>query len=527
MTFHTHSQPATQGTDKASGPTPAVLRSVGDIRAYFANSERNYYFISACNFNMIGMHEWVRGWHNINMLNCFDGEHPAITAIEDDHSRVFRGMEDVNHYLVDQAAVQALVGARAAIRDIRLRRTRPQSAVRDQALFLFFDQSLEDKCHALGLEVALPPQALVREVDSKIVTTRIGDEAGVPSVPNVLTPLRSWAHLQQIARDAGLGTRWVVQSAFGDSGKTTYFIDSEDDYQRIAQAIESQEMVKVMRRVRCVGAAIEACATRWGTFVGPLLTEMIGQESLTPYPGGWCGNENYAAAFTHDQRQQGQQKARAMGDALYQRGYRGTFELDFLFDLDTGDIYLGELNARVTGVTALTNTSEFSQQNIPLFLFHLLEFDGAVDLDMDVDAFNAHVLAHGSTGVSSQLILKHTEASLQMIEQAPASGVYRLGANGELELCKHSWDRRAALGANEAFVLRIQSPGDYAYQGGDLAIAFLNRTVREPDGALSARGRRWTQALQASFVRRALTPEEVESIALAHNPANVKSSGDS
>jgi hypothetical protein len=496
-------------------PKTIFLRTITDIRDYFAKLERDYYFISASNFNMLGMHEWVRGWHNINLLDCFDGTHPNATVVKDDHSRVFTGIEDVNHYLMAQTAVQECIETRSR-----------ESKNKGQVLFLFFDEELERMCESLGLEVAMPKNSLVREVDSKIVTTEIGDSAGVHSVPNVLEHVGSYAELQRLALKADLGDRWVVQCAYGDSGKTTFFIASEEDYMAAAAQIESQDKVKVMRWVRCVGTAIEACATRWGTVVGPLLTELIGQDSLTPYAGGWCGNENYTEAFSPALRAQVQEKTRAFGDALYRRGYRGTFELDYLIDLDTQEVYLGELNSRITGVTALTNTSDFSTRHIPLFLFHLLEFDTNVNLQLDLDAFNKDVLEKGALGVSSQMILKHTDEMLKVITSAPASGVYVLQEDGSLTLKKASVNRREALGVNEAFVLRIQEADEYAYQGGDMGILFLNSLIRDARGQLNANGSKWVQALQNLFALRNLSQEERAAIELAHNPANVKSGRD-
>ena len=38
-------------------------------------------------------------------------------------------------------------------------------------------------------------------------------------------------------------------------------------------------------------AAIEGVITRHGTLVGPLMTELTGYPELTPYGGGWCGND--------------------------------------------------------------------------------------------------------------------------------------------------------------------------------------------------------------------------------------------
>ena len=491
--------------------TTRTLHSLQDIRQYFASRDRAVYFVSPSNFNMMDMHRWVRGWKNINLIDCFDGQHPDVLLVPDDHSRVFSSTEDINHYLMQSPLTRELI------------QSRTPKAVRDQALFLFFDTTLEHICaNDLKLELALPPQSLVREVDSKIVTTDIGNQAGVRSVPNVLACVSSYADLQRLAHDADLGERWVVQTAYGDSGKTTFFIANEADYAAVADQIESESQVKVMRWVRCTGTAIEACATRWGTFVGPLLTELIGAKELTPYAGGWCGNELYKDAFTDALRAQVLEKTQAMGDALYQRGYRGYFELDFLIDQDSGQVYLGELNSRISGVTAITNMSVFSQTHLPLFLFHLLEYDGHVNLTLRANAFNQSVLKNGAQGVSSQLILKATDERLKIITKAPVSGVYRMSA-GAFVLEKPSTNRLEALATGQVYVLRIMKEDDYAYQGGDLAIVFLNVVVRTTDGQLNETGREWIAALKNSFSYRDLNQEERSAVALAQQSVNVKS----
>lgn len=491
-----------------------TLNSLADIKRYFAENELPYYFISASNFNMMGMHDWVREWININLLDCFDGRHPQVLMVENDYSQVFENIEDINIYLLKSARLQKLL-------------PETQDKGNGRALFLFFDEQIEALCQSLNLEIILPKNSLVREIDSKIVTTEIGNQAGVHSVPNVLTHISSYTALQRVARENGLGERWVVQTAYGDSGKTTFFISSEADYQAVAARIESEDRVKVMRRVNCTGTAIEACATRWGTFVGPLLTELIGIEVLTPYPGGWCGNELYDAAFSADIRHQVQRKTQAMGDALYQRGYRGYFELDYLIDVDSREVYLGELNARITGISAMTNMSDFGAENIPLFLFHLLEFDPEIDLKLDVDEFNQAMLTQGATGTAAQVIVKYTDEPLKIITQAPVSGVYTLDSDGLLTLKQPGYKRRDALAENESYLLRIMAAGEYAYKGGDLAILFLNRVIRQPDGQLNTEGEQWVSALQRGFQFRNLNQEERSLVELAHNPANVKSGRDS
>ena len=118
----------------------------------------------------------------------------------------------------------------------------------------------------------------------------ISNRAGVASVPNVLGKVDGYATLRKLA--APLGEQLVVQTAFGDSGHTTFFITSEDDYRKHAAEIEREPEVKIMKRIRCRGYAMEACVTRHGTLVGPLMTELVGFKELTPYRGGWSGNHS-------------------------------------------------------------------------------------------------------------------------------------------------------------------------------------------------------------------------------------------
>lgn len=484
-----------------------ILNSIDDIKRYFAANEVPYYFISPTNFNLMGMHEWVQGWLNINLLDCFDGHHPQVMIVEDDHSRVFENIEEINAYLLNSDEVHDLLA---------------QQPGRGRAVFLFFDEQVEAICKTLPLDIILPKFSLVHEIDSKIVTTEIGNQAGVSSVPNVLTKVCSYADLQQIACKAGLGERWVVQSSHGDSGKTTYFITSEADYQAVAAKIEAEEMVKVMRWIRCTGTAIEACATRWGTVVGPLLTELIGVESLTAYAGGWCGNELYEEAFSRELRRQVQQKTQAIGDVLYQRGYRGYFEVDYLIDLDTHELYLGELNARITGISAMTNMSDFSVEHIPLFLFHLLEYEPEVELTLDINTFNQAVLAEGAAGTASQVILNYTETGMKILTEAPVSGVYRLDADGCFTLKQAGYNRCDALAENEAYLLQIMPEGNYVYKGADLSIMFMNCRIRDSKGKLNEDGERWVQALKSQYRYRDLDQEEQAVADDAQHPADAK-----
>ena len=379
-------------------------------------------------------------------------------------------------------------------------------------LFLFFDEKTEEICKRLRLRICFPSARLRKRLDNKLMTTRIANEAGVRSVPNALGRVTSYDRLRSMARRHRLGERLVVQTAFGDSGHTTFFIDSERDYKKHAAEIEAEKEVKVMKRVRCRGSALEACVTRHGTLVGPLMTELVGFKELTPYKGGWCGNEVVPDAFSQRVRDFAGRSAFKIGEALRARRYRGYFELDFLTDLDTGEVYLGEMNPRVTGASSMTNLAAFAHSDAPLFLFHLLEYAG-VPYDLDVKELNERWSHPHNIDTWSQLVIKQTSGEVQPIKTAPRSGVWELDPDpaGGIRFVRDQIHRRTVHGETRAFFLRIANAGDWFYEGADLGILVSRGRFMTDKFRLSGRAKQWIEGIRSQYgVGRATAAERAK-----------------
>ena len=198
------------------------LNGISDIRRFFYRNQTPTYFISATNFNLLGMDEWVRNFKYINYIDCFDKHHPNVITLPEKTDRVFNSIEEINNYLLEHKEIVDYINERGP---------------GGRAVFLFFDERTEELCKELGLELCFPPASLREQVDNKISATRIGDEAGVKSVPNVLGKVESYEGMLKLAEAAGIGTDLVIQTAFGDSGHTTFFIASEEDYKKYAEEI--------------------------------------------------------------------------------------------------------------------------------------------------------------------------------------------------------------------------------------------------------------------------------------------------
>ncbi|WP_200859373.1 hypothetical protein [Paeniglutamicibacter gangotriensis] len=113
-------------------------------------------------------------------------------------------------------------------------------------------------------------------------------------MPNVLTRGSDWSTLRREPDAARLGDELVVQTPYGDSGKSTFFINNESDWDTHSADIIGQD-IKVMRRINNLPVAVEAVLTRSGTVVGPFLTELAGHQDLTPCSSSWRSSSSWTS----------------------------------------------------------------------------------------------------------------------------------------------------------------------------------------------------------------------------------------
>ncbi len=451
----------------AGGRPQRALRGIAEIRHFFRTNTTPVYFVGATPFNLLGLDRWVRNFDYVTYYDAWDGQHPRVFTPKDKPYIEFESGEAINNYLLTHPEVREYMSRGVA------------DGVRPKIALVFFDEETGRICTDLGYDLILPSAALREHLDSKIVTTRLGDEAGAPSVPNILTSVNSWAELVQQTTAAGLGTDVVLQTPYGDSGKTTFFLTGEADWDRSKDDIVGQQQ-KIMKRINNRGIAVEAVLTRHGTVVGPFMTELIGHPELTPYKGGWCGNEMYPDALSGEARVKANQLVRRLGDRLSGEGYRGFFEVDVLIDTDAGDVYLGELNPRISGASAITNVTAGAYSDIPLFLFLLLDFMD-VDYELDVDEINRRWEDLASVDLWSQMIIKEVGSTVEQITEAAKTGQSYFDDVGELTFRRAALDWHQLQNENECFFLRIYGPGDYRWKGADLGVLVTKGRLQTED----------------------------------------------
>ncbi|MBO9704600.1 MAG: biotin carboxylase, partial [Arthrobacter sp.] len=277
------------------------LNNMSEIRHFFRTDESPIFFVGASAFNLLGLDRWVRGFSYITYYDSWEGTHPRVFTPADKPYIEFQSGEEINNWLLTNHEVRAHIEHRTP------------AGVHPKIVMVFFNEETEHICQELGYELILPPAALRERLDSKMETTRIATSAGVDSVPNVMTTVENWADVVKATKAAKLGTDLVIQTAYGDSGKTTYFVTSEEEFDAVAEHLRGEE-VKIMKRINNRPIAVEAVITHHGTIVGPCMTEITGHKALTPYRGGWAGNEMYPDVLAEKARHATTELVRKLGD---------------------------------------------------------------------------------------------------------------------------------------------------------------------------------------------------------------------
>jgi biotin carboxylase len=477
----------------AGRPEPGPRRSlngISDIRGFFHTNTVPLYFISPTPFNLLGISRWVRNFFYLNYFDSFEGTHSRVFVPRMRDRIDFDSMGDVcNHLLGDPETLEFIA------------RRGPGG----KACFVMLDEETQALACQAGLNVMHPPAELRHRLGSKVVMTRLADEAGVPSVPHAIGRVGSYDDLAALAHSAGLGDDLVVEAAYGNAGSGTFFVRGRKDWDLCGAQLVNAE-VKAMKRIRNVELCLEGTVTRHGTVIGPAMTSLVGYPELTPNKGAWCGNDVWPTVLPPAQKHVAREMVRKLGDILNREGYRGYFEVDLLHDLDSDELYLGEVNPRLSGATPMTNLTTEAYADMPLFLFHLLEYLD-VDYQIDIDEINSRwERGYGDDEVWGQLIISETSPEVELFTATPRTGVWRINEDGRAWFARQGNDSATLLDESEAFYMRVAAPGDLRCEGAQLGVLVTRGHLQTDDYQLTERCRRWVKGIKAQFASTPLTP---------------------
>ena len=158
-----------------------------------------------------------------------------------------------------------------------------------------------------------------------------------------------------------------------------------------------------------------------------------------------------------------------------------------------------ECPVNVSSVTMSTHTG--AHADAPLFLFHLLEF-ADVPFELDVEELNQRWSDPDNIDGWCQMVIKHTDDTVDLLTEAPETGIWHMNKDGSLSYNRFDYHRRAVETENEAFFLRIMKPGDFRYEGADLGILITRGRAMDKAFRLNKRAKSWIKGIKDQFKAR-------------------------
>lgn len=286
------------------------------------------------------------------------------------------------------------------------------------------------------------------------------------------------------AKDILIGRDEVIlQDDTLSGGRGTFVVHDDNSLQAALEAIGrmggGSHVVVSERIVGAFERSVQAVVTRRGVFVGPLQKQIIGHPLLSNLAVAdgdrFCGAEisardRYAASYDDIRAY-----ALKIGERIQAMGYRGIFGLDCLVS-ESGQIYVLEINPRITGATPLLTMLHREGEDIPFYLLHILEL-----LDAPYEIPDAAVNPEPSEG--SLLVLHSLAQATMRIVSSPRSGLYDANSSAFLE---EQLRLDAVTDVNQVLLQQYTPPHMTIKPGGRLMTAFTKRAVLTGDDALAA-----------------------------------------
>lgn len=266
----------------------------------------------------------------------------------------------------------------------------------------------------------------------------------------------------------------ILQDELLSGGKGTHVVSDVASFEKALRDIESNNggtHVVISDFVTNFSErSLQCCVTQYGIFIGPMQTQIVGDELLAnlSVPDGdrYCGAQISPNDRHLDKYDEMKRIAQSIGEHIQSLGYKGIYGIDFLI-AENGTVYVLEINPRITGATPLVTALYREGQDIPFYLLHILELSGQPYeiTDMSVNS---------SPAEGSLFILHSQRPRAAILQQTITSGFY----NPDTVEFQKSAIRLDIKNADEQLLLQQYMPkGSVVKLGGRIVKGYTNKRI--------------------------------------------------
>ncbi|HSW79865.1 MAG TPA: ATP-grasp domain-containing protein [Candidatus Saccharimonadales bacterium] len=272
----------------------------------------------------------------------------------------------------------------------------------------------------------------------------------------------------------------VIQDENLSGGKGTFIVDSFEEYIKAVSdlnSLSSHTRVVVSSAVKnSRERSIQCCIGSDGIYIGPLQRQIVRNPLLanmnTVKGDKFCGASIDSSDQSGKTFDDALQVAEIIGTELKGMGYRGIFGVDFLLD-ENDELFVLEINPRLTGVTPLLTSLFRKDEGIPFYLLHLLDLGGyeysVIDESATFDKSGALLILHSLKDVAANFV------------KIPKTGTYSFDPKGKLTFVSNNVNLEA-ITQNQFVVKQFVPDGTVVKPGArQLSLEFCKPVLDNSD----------------------------------------------
>ncbi|MBB0232569.1 ATP-grasp domain-containing protein, partial [Streptomyces calidiresistens] len=320
-----------------------------------------------------------------------------------------------------------------------------------------------------GLALLAPDPAVTALASDKIDSLPLFGEAGVSTPDHLVVPASGRADASSYRRPHWRAA--VVQRRENNLvGRGTRHAGDREELRACMEEWPDREL-RVTERLDGWPLTASGCVFADRTLISGLSYQVVGVPGLAPGWGTHCGNQlpgpNDLPGGTH---RRVTRAARAIGEVLRSRGFRGVFGIDLVLTVPEHRVVAIEINPRFQTVVSLIQCGERQAGLLPALGAHVLALRGVRGLPVRTaeppadrwGQFVVHAMRDGPAPV------------------LPSPGRYRLTVDGHLSGPSELGAGLPDLGPDEALVW-VQTPvGQPVREGDELLLVQLPGPVVDP-----------------------------------------------
>jgi len=317
----------------------------------------------------------------------------------------------------------------------------------EEPIFYSYKNSthFDEVCEEYGFRSFMPNYSVFKELQHKANLENYGVSPDLGLIPFFEIEMKDLDYEDAVKR---LGDPFVVQFSFQESGWNTYgsqdthIIYSRRDLEDVTKNYPSDMKAKVSKFIHGIPAATIVVATARGPLVNAPYFQITGEPHLTQGEEGnrllFCGgNYRHKGKLSDKAKDKIIKIGQSMGNELYNKQYQGIFGLDIMIEDGTDEVYVLEINPRLSGTTMSTNLLASKKNQLPLIGMHMAEYLRCIPESFDMEEYQKEIQDQTDFAF---FFPRYRGGELTQIKEAPTPGIYKYKADGKVEFVKEAYN---------------------------------------------------------------------------------------